>query len=148
MGRGNETFGKKDVRNKQAKKRKEKAERRQAKKEQGKTSLDDMIAYVDENGMLMDTPPEVDPKKKEIDPSTIVIGTPKKEDRDEPTVLQGRVKHYDQEKGYGFISDPKSRDSIFFHRSDCDFEIRQDMKVEYDIEKGPRGLKAVNIKAV
>ena len=51
MGRSQETFKKKDVRNKKAKKRKEKEEKRLAKKDNEKKSgLNDMIAYVDENG--------------------------------------------------------------------------------------------------
>ncbi len=58
MGRSRETYGKKDVRNKQIKKRKEKEKKRMEKKEQGKSSFDDMIAWVDENGQIVETPPE------------------------------------------------------------------------------------------
>ena len=58
MARSQETFNKKEVRNKKEKKRKEKAEKRAAKKDQEKTSnLDDMIVYVDEDGNLTSTPP-------------------------------------------------------------------------------------------
>lgn len=73
MGRSQETFKKKDVRNKRAKKRKEKAEKRMARKDNDKKSgLNDMIAYVDENGVISSTPP--DPKaKEEIDPEDIAI---------------------------------------------------------------------------
>ncbi|MGM0666990.1 MAG: hypothetical protein ACQETA_06685 [Bacteroidota bacterium] len=73
MGRSQETFKKKDVRNKRAKKRKEKAEKRMARKDNDKKSgLNDMIAYVDENGVISSTPP--DPKtKEEIDPEDIEI---------------------------------------------------------------------------
>jgi len=64
MGRSQETFNKKEIRNKKEKKRKEKEKKRLARKELEKSgsSLDDMIAYVDENGMLTSTPP--DPSKK------------------------------------------------------------------------------------
>ena len=65
MSRSKETFSKKDVRNKQAKKRKEKEQRRLEKKEQGKRNFDDMIAWVDENGVISSTPPD-STKKKEI----------------------------------------------------------------------------------
>ncbi len=73
MGRSQETFKKKDVRNKKAKKRKEKEERRLARKENDKkSSLDDMIAYVDKDGVISSTPP--DPASKEdIDPEDIEI---------------------------------------------------------------------------
>ena len=59
MGRSQETFNKKDVRSRKEKKRKEKEAKRLARKEnEKKGSLDDMIAYVDENGMLTSEPPD------------------------------------------------------------------------------------------
>ncbi|MEE4214141.1 MAG: hypothetical protein V2I34_03680 [Bacteroidales bacterium] len=73
MGRSQETFKKKDVRNKRAKKRKEKAEKRMARKDNDKKSgLNDMIAYVDENGVISSTPPDKR-SKEEIDPEDIEI---------------------------------------------------------------------------
>ncbi|MCF6207781.1 MAG: hypothetical protein L3J61_00115 [Ghiorsea sp.] len=80
MGRSQETFNKKEVRNKKEKKRKEKEARRLAKKEAEKkgTSLDDMMAYVDENGMIVDTPP--DPTKKtKVKASDSELGVPRRE---------------------------------------------------------------------
>ena len=63
MGRSQETFGKKEVRSKNEKKRKEKDQKRAKKKSEGKKSnFDDMIAYVDEFGKITSTPP--DPGKK------------------------------------------------------------------------------------
>ncbi|RLD79171.1 MAG: cold shock domain-containing protein, partial [Bacteroidetes bacterium] len=57
MARSQESFNKKEVQNKKEKKRKEKEKRRLARKEgEKKNSLDDMIAYVDENGVLTSTP--------------------------------------------------------------------------------------------
>ena len=74
MGRSQETFNKKEVRNKKEKKRKEKEKRRLARKEGEKSGgLDDMIAYVDENGMISDTPPDPT-KKKDIKLEDISIG--------------------------------------------------------------------------
>ena len=64
MGRSQETFGKKEVRNKKDKKRKDKEQKRAKKKSEGKKSnFDDMIAYVDEFGMITSTPPDPDKKK-------------------------------------------------------------------------------------
>ena len=62
MGRSKETYNKKEVRNKKEKKRKEKEKKKLARKEGEKANSDDMIAYVDENGMITSTPP--DPTKK------------------------------------------------------------------------------------
>jgi S-adenosylmethionine hydrolase len=65
MGRSQETFNKKEVRNKKEKKRKEKELKRAKKKIEGKkSSFDEMIAYVDEFGKITSIPP--DPGKKTV----------------------------------------------------------------------------------
>lgn len=146
MARSKETFGKKDVRNKKAKKRKEKEQRRQEKKEQGKTSLDDMIAYVDENGMIVDTPPDPD-QKTEIDVESIEVSVLKKELREEEDeVRTGRISKFDPSKGYGFLLDSKSGESLFFHQNDSDIDPHQGMRVSFDTEMGNKGLKAINLQ--
>ena len=50
MSRSQESFNKKEVRNKKEKKRKEKEMKKLTRKDSDKGSFDDMIAYVDENG--------------------------------------------------------------------------------------------------
>ncbi len=66
MSRSQNSFIKNQKAIKKSKKRQEKLERKVAKKDQ-KTSgaLEDMIAYVDEFGNIVDEKPE-EPKKKEI----------------------------------------------------------------------------------
>lgn len=145
MGRSKETYGKKEVRNKQLKKRKDKENRKQEKKEQGRKSLDDMIAYVDENGIISSTPPDLT-KKTEIDVNSIETGVPKKESREDDGPSQGVVSKYNDEKRYGFIVDSNTRESIFFHINDCADSIKTGDKVEFEIEKGIQGLKARNVK--
>ena len=145
MGRSKETFGKKEVRNKRMKKRKDKEKRKIEKKEQGKQSLDEMIAYVDDNGMIIDTPPDLS-QKEEIDPSTIEIGIPKKEFREDNAPRLGTVTKFDESKGYGFIHDSITKESIFFHISDCEDEIKNGNRVEFDTERGTKGIKAKDVK--
>ncbi len=74
MGRSQETFGKKEVRKKKEKKRKEKEQKRAKKKSEAKNSFDDMIAYVDEYGVITSTPPDQEKKDEKdaesIDPDT------------------------------------------------------------------------------
>jgi len=147
MGRSKETYGKKEVKNKKIKKRKEKEKRKLEKKESGKQSFDDMIAYVDENGVIVDTPPDPT-KRKEVDLESIEIGVPKKEFRDDFKNNQGIVVKYDEMKGYGFIIDSQTKDSIFFHINDCDFEIKQGDKVEFETGSGKNGLRAKNVKSI
>jgi cold shock CspA family protein len=149
MGRSKETFGKKEVRNKKEKKRKDKEKRRLEKKEQGKKGdLDDMIAWVDEDGLITSTPPDLTKKKKEIKAESIEIGVPKSEFRINNKIRTGVLRNYNDMKGFGFIMDSESNESIFVHNNDCDGELRTGCKVEFEIEKGLKGLKAVNVKII
>lgn len=147
MGRSRETFSKKEVRNRKEKKRKEKQAKRLARKEQGKKSMDDMIAYVDEFGNIVDTPP--DPNAKvEVDPDSIAVSTPKKEELEEDVVRTGMVTFFNEDKGYGFIRDLETGESIFVHVNNAIDEIRENSKMTFEIEMGPKGASAVKVKKV
>ena len=64
------TVGKRENEKKRLAKREEKLKKKESKKLSGKAnSFEDMIAYVDENGMITSTPPTEDIKKEEINPS-------------------------------------------------------------------------------
>jgi len=147
MGRSQESFSKKEKEKKRLKKRKEKQAKKEARKAEPKeSSLEDMIAYVDEYGNITDTPP--DPaKKEEINAEDIVIGIPKKEksSADEDGVHKGRVDHYN-EKGFGFIKENDSNESYFFHISNLLEDLAEGDKVEFELEQGDRGLNAVRVK--
>ena len=115
MGRSQETFNKKEVRQKKEKKRKAKAQKRLEKKEnEKKNSLDDMIAYVDENGMITSTPPDPS-KKKEIKAEDIELGVPSREEDETDIVRKGVVTYFNESKGYGFIKDSKTKQDVFVH---------------------------------
>jgi len=61
------TVGKRENEKKRLAKREEKLKKKESKKLSGKAnSFEDMIAYVDENGMITSTPPTEDIKKEEI----------------------------------------------------------------------------------
>jgi len=147
MGRSQESFHKKDVRNKKEKKRKEKEAKRLARKESDKpNSLDDMIAYVDENGMITDTPPDPD-RKTEIKAEDIVIGVPKDVDMEpEDSFRKGTVTFFNQSKGFGFIRDGQSGESLFVHVNNITEPITEGNSVTYEMERGPKGMMAVNVK--
>ena len=146
MGRANETFSKKELKNKQAKKRKEKEQKRKERKEKSKKgSLDDMLAWVDENGVIVSTPPDLS-EKKEIKAENIEIQVPKAEFRVNNKIRTGRINNFDSTKGFGFITDSENRESIFVHNNDCNGELKQGSKVEFEIEKGVKGLKAIHVK--
>jgi cold shock CspA family protein len=148
MGRAKETFGKKEVRNKQLKKRKEKEKRKLERKESGKKSgLDDMLAWVDANGQIVSSPPS-DEERAEVKAENIEISVPKGGAAPIESANKGRVKNFDTTKGFGFITTMQMQDDIFFHINDCLEEIKQGDKIEFETEKGVKGLKAVKIKKI
>jgi len=149
MGRSQESFNKKDVRNKKEKKRKEKEKKRLARKEnEKKGSLDDMIAYVDENGMITSTPPDPT-KKKDIKLEDIEIGVPNRDSEgDYDPIRKGIVSFFNDSKGYGFIKDLETKESVFVHINNLVDDIVEGNMVSFEVEKGPKGLAASNVRLV
>lgn len=148
MGRSQETSNKKEKEKKKLKKKQEKElkkKERKANAEKGK-SFEDMLAYVDEYGNLTSTPP--DPANKiEINPEDIQINVTKREDV-EPIdpVRKGTVTFFNDSKGYGFIKDHDSQESIFVHVNGTEDEIREGDKVTFETEMGQKGLNAIKVK--
>jgi CspA family cold shock protein len=61
---------------------------------------------------------------------------------------QGTVKFFNEEKGFGFIKPSDSSEDIFVHSSGLIDNIRENDKVEYETERGKKGMNAVNVKVV
>ena len=147
MGRSQETFNKKEVRNKKEKKRKEKEKKRLARKDNEKGgSLDDMIAYVDENGMLTSTPPDPT-KKKVINSEDIEISIPKSDPNEKlDPIRKGTVSFFNDAKGFGFIRDSETKESVFVHVNNVLEEIKEGNLVSFEVEMGQKGPTAVKVK--
>ena len=147
MARSRETYNKKEVRNKKEKKRKEKEKKRLEKKEnESKSTMDDMIAYVDEFGNITDTPPDPD-EKEEVKLEDIEVSVPPKDKSEESDpIRKGVVTFFNDSKGYGFIRDMQTKESVFVHVNNLLEEIREGNMVTFEIEKGPKGLAANNVK--
>ena len=147
MGRSTETFGKKEkekARLKKAKDKKEKAENRKANSGTGK-SLEDMMAYIDEHGNITSTPP--DPSRKiKVNSEDIQIGVAKREDLPHDTVRNGVVSFFNEAKGYGFIRDLQTEESIFVHINALTGPIKENNLVTFETEQGQKGLSAINVK--
>ncbi|HBG36763.1 MAG TPA: DNA-binding protein [Treponema sp.] len=137
------SYNKKELEKKREKKRKEKQQRRAERKSAETQSFDDMIAYVDEHGVISSTPPDPN-ANAEIDLESIEVSTPKKEAL-EDTVLSGRVEHFNAEKGYGFIKDLSGIEKYFFHISHAPAAIAEGNLVSFELERGDRGMNAVRI---
>jgi len=60
--------------------------------------------------------------------------------------MEGTVKFFNNSKGFGFIKPSDSGEDIFVHSSGLIDEIRENDKVEYDVERGKKGMNAVNVK--
>ncbi|MGE4587088.1 MAG: cold-shock protein [Mangrovibacterium sp.] len=148
MGRSQESFNKKEVRNKKEKKRKEKEKKRLARKAEEKpSSLDDMIAYVDENGVITDTPPDPE-KKTEVKLEDIQIGVPKKDESQEDPLRKGTVTFFNDSKGFGFIRDSETKESVFVHVNNLEEEIREGNLVSFELGKGPKGPIALQVRQI
>jgi cold shock CspA family protein len=75
------------------------------------------------------------------------LGGPKKR---KDTMATGTVKWFNSEKGYGFIAPDDGSADLFAHFSAIAGngfkELREDQKVEFDAERGPKGMQAANIR--
>jgi len=148
MAKSQQTFSKSEREKKRLKKKKDKAakkEERKANKESG--GFESMMAYVDENGQITDTPPDPT-KKKKVDLDSIVIGVPKKEDVEIDPIKTGRVEFFNTSKGFGFIKDQDSHEKYFVHINGTLEPIAEGDKVSFEIERGMKGMNAVRVKKV
>jgi len=145
-----ETWNKKEREKKKQQNKKEKAERKLERQERAKdgNDLESMMAYLDENGNLSSKPP--DPRKKiVINAEDIEIGVPKQAPiNPEDLIRKGIVTFFNDSKGYGFIKDLETQESIFVHINSLTEPIKENNKVSFEVEMGPKGANAVNVKLV
>jgi len=150
MARAQETFSKKENEKKRLKKKNDKEEKRKERQANATSgqSLEDMLAYVDEDGNITATPPDPTRKRKEIALESIQIGVPKQEDREpEDTLRTGTVSFFNDSKGYGFIKDQASQESIFVHANALGgLTLKEGNKVTFEVEPGMKGPTAVRVK--
>ena len=65
--------------------------------------------------------------------------------------MKGKIKKLIKERGFGFINAEDGKE-VFFHRSaleGTDFDtLEEGNSVEFNLERGPKGPRAVNVKMV
>lgn len=146
MGRSSQTFSKSEKEKKKRKKREDKALKRGERKANSvEGNLDNMMAYVDENGQIVDTPPDLT-KKKKIKAEDIMLGVPIKEEEDPNH--EGKVTFFNGEKGYGFIKDLLNQESYFVHVNGLKEPIDEGDKVKFELIRGEKGMNAVNVEKI
>ena len=143
-----ETWNKKERERKKQQKRKAKLEKKLEKKQvdKGAHSLESMLAYVDENGNLSSQP--MDPRKKlVVDVENIDISIPRQRDiSSEDHVQVGIITLFKTDRGFGFIKNPQTQQSYFFHIKSLIDPVKENNKVSFETEKGPKGPSAINIR--
>ena len=63
---------------------------------------------------------------------------------------KGRVKWFSDAKGYGFIQQEDGSPDIFVHYSEIAGDgfrtLQEGMTVEFEVQQGPKGTKAVSVR--
>lgn len=128
-------------RQREKREKREKMEERRANQAKGKP-LDEMLAYVDEDGNITSTPPDPE-KRKVINAEDIQIGVPKWEDTEDP-LKEGTIDFFDRSKGFGFILQNDGT-KVFFHINQTTYPVQEGDVVNFTVERGPKGWNAVGV---
>ena len=146
MAKSQETYLKKDKEKNKQKKKQDKLLKKEERKASSKGgSLESMMAYVDEFGNITDEP--IDPKaRKSVNAESIEIGIQRREEEPEEKVRKGKVAFFNTSKGYGFIKDQLTQETIFVHINGLVDSISENDHVTFERVKGHKGWNAINVK--
>ena len=59
---------------------------------------------------------------------------------------EGTVKFFNNTKGFGFINLKDSDEDIFVHSTNLIDQIKENDQVTFEVEKGDKGLSAINVR--
>lgn len=148
MAKSQDTFNKKEKEKKRLKKRQEKNLKREDRKSNSTGGeLENMLAYVDENGNLTDTPPDPS-KKRKVNASSIEISVPRREEEEIDPIRKGRIEFFNDSKGYGFIKEHETQEKYFVHVNGLLEDVKEGDVVTFELERGLKGLNAIRVKKV
>jgi len=149
MAKSQESINKKEKETKRFKKQKDKAQKSEERKKNSQGGgLENMMAYVDEYGVVTDTPPDPTKKKVVINADSIEIGVPKRKDDDTPAIRKGRVEFFNDSKGFGFIKELDTQEKYFVHVNGLIDVIKENDMVTFELERGLKGMNAIRVKKV
>lgn len=147
MAKSTNTFQKNEREKKKQQKRKAKLEKKIEKKNTSSdSSLESMMAYVDENGNLSTTPLD-ESKKQVIDADSIEIGVPVRAEEVE-VARRGRVSFFDVNKGFGFIMQDGTQERFFVHTSGLMNQVKEGDQVSFFARRGAKGMDAYQVKSL
>ncbi len=148
MAKSQETYSKKEKEKLRLKKKQDKQKLKDERKANSKGGgLENMMAYVDENGNIVDAPPD-QTRKIEIEAEDIEIGIPKGEKRENPAVRRGKVAFFNTDKGYGFIAETGTAEKYFVHANGLLDQNSENDNVTFELERGLKGMNAVKVQLV
>ncbi|GAB1858055.1 cold-shock protein [Flavobacteriaceae bacterium MHTCC 0001] len=61
---------------------------------------------------------------------------------------EGKVKFFNRTKGFGFITPTDNGEDVFVHESGLIDRINENDKVTFEVERGKKGLNAVNVEVI
>ncbi|QNJ98761.1 Cold shock-like protein [Constantimarinum furrinae] len=64
------------------------------------------------------------------------------------TMKEGTVKFFNNAKGFGFITIKDTNEEIFVHSTNLMEDIREDDNVQFEVEKGEKGLSAIKVSLI
>lgn len=138
-----ESFTKKEYTKKKIKKLQDKHLRREARKgnnNKGKT-FDDMLVYVDVNGHFTQLPPHLQNRDADLAKAKNAKESAARHNDDFTGIVT-----YISEKGFGFITEDKTAENVFFHVGQLNITVEKHNKVTYKKELTPKGYQAVKVK--
>ena len=148
MAKSQDTFNKKEKEKKRLKKRQDKNLKKEDRKSNSSGGdFESMLAYVDENGNLTDTPPDPSKKRKVI-ASSIEISVPRREEEEIDPVHLGRIDFFNDSKGFGFIKERDTQEKYFVHINGLLEDVKEGDNVSFELERGLKGLNAFNVKKI
>ncbi|WP_099367583.1 cold-shock protein [Sphingobacterium sp. 1.A.4] len=59
---------------------------------------------------------------------------------------EGKVKFFNNTKGFGFITPNDGSQDVFVHTTGLKDNIRENDYVTYDVERGQKGVNAINVR--
>ncbi|NDC76472.1 MAG: cold shock domain-containing protein [Chitinophagia bacterium] len=142
-----DSWNKKEREKKKLQAKKEKEERKKERRQQSESGgTDGMMAYLDADGNLTSTPPDPN-QRREVSLEEIEISVPRQtQEPMEPGTREGVLTFFNETRGFGFIRDLKTRESVFVHVNDILEPLTENGRVIYKPGDSPKGPVALEVK--